>query len=255
MFSAEQEGETQVLCVHVPDQSKRKEEVLEDSSTAAELVYTLVDQGESVKTLTCESFIRPLSYFHFNFVDYFWAVGGLQQIIFEPGGILCVFERSHNILGLKKASFKLSLGIVVPVQNYSVNQQNHKETNRLLMEHLTLIKGQQYFVFKPGEDPYVNRNNNLIFANRSTHLEQKVAGYVIILHSLDLRINPLKGGGDDATLTSSNVKGRRTSFEPARQLIIAWLNGLFMNHIGLIHEVLDREKLMGLMEIWRPCAQ
>lgn len=34
MFSAKQEGETQVMCVHVHDQTKRKEEVLEDSSTA-----------------------------------------------------------------------------------------------------------------------------------------------------------------------------------------------------------------------------
>lgn len=109
-FSAEKEGETQVLCIHVPDQTKRKEEVLGDSSTAAELVYALVDQGESVKTLTCESLIRPLPYFQFNCVEYLRAVRGLQQVVFEPGGILCVFEGSNNIMGQNTASIKLNLG-------------------------------------------------------------------------------------------------------------------------------------------------
>ncbi|KAF2533006.1 hypothetical protein F2Q70_00030031 [Brassica cretica] len=88
---------------------ERKGEVLEDSSTTVELVYALVAQGEIVKTLTCESLIRPLPYFQFNCVEYLRAVRGLQQVVFEPGGILCVFEGSNNIMGQKTTSFKLNL--------------------------------------------------------------------------------------------------------------------------------------------------
>ncbi|WZZ70955.1 hypothetical protein YC2023_082325 [Brassica napus] len=48
-------------------------------------------------------------------------------------------------------------------------------------------------------------------------------------------------------LRLSYVSTRSLRYEPAKQLIIAWLNGHFMGLISLIHEVLNREKLMGLM--------
>ncbi|KAF3574545.1 hypothetical protein F2Q69_00059359 [Brassica cretica] len=63
-----------------------------------------------------------------------------------------------------------------------------------------------------------------------------------------LRTNPFKGGGDDATQTISYVSTRSLKYEPAKKLIIASLNGNFMGLIGLIHEVLDPEKLMGLIQ-------
>lgn len=45
MTTTEHEGDTQVVCVHLPDQIKRKEGVLEDSFTVAELMYSLVEQS------------------------------------------------------------------------------------------------------------------------------------------------------------------------------------------------------------------
>ena len=64
------EKETQVVCVHVPDQPKGKEEVLEDSSTAAELALILVDQGENTKTLTSEILIKPMSCIQLSLVEH-----------------------------------------------------------------------------------------------------------------------------------------------------------------------------------------
>ncbi|KAF2595043.1 hypothetical protein F2Q70_00045045 [Brassica cretica] len=83
------EKETQVVCVHVPDQPKGKEEVLEDSSTAAELALILVDQGENTKTLTSEILIKPMSCIQLSLVEHLRVVKGLQQVVFEPGGIWC----------------------------------------------------------------------------------------------------------------------------------------------------------------------
>ena len=52
----------------------------------------------------------------------------------------------------------------------------------------------------------------------------------------------------DVTQITSYVSTKILRYEPAKQLIIAWLNGHFMGLIGLIHEILDREKLVGLMQ-------
>ncbi|KAF3503144.1 hypothetical protein F2Q69_00043854 [Brassica cretica] len=64
----------------------------------------------------------------------------------------------------------------------------------------------------------------------------------------DLRTNPLNGGGNDATLISLIDQGMMIKNSPAKPLIMVWLIGLFQCLIGLIHEVLDREKLMGLIQ-------
>ena len=63
------EKETQVVCVHVPDQPNGKEEVLEDSSVA-ELALILVDQGENTKTLTSEILIKPMSCIQLSLVEH-----------------------------------------------------------------------------------------------------------------------------------------------------------------------------------------
>ncbi|WZZ78844.1 hypothetical protein YC2023_099416 [Brassica napus] len=52
----------------------------------------------------------------------------------------------------------------------------------------------------------------------------------------------------DATQITSYVSTKILRYEPVKQLIIAWLNGHFIGLIGLIHEILDREKLVGLMQ-------
>ncbi|WZZ27889.1 hypothetical protein YC2023_011290 [Brassica napus] len=108
-------------------------------------------------------------------------------------------------------------------------------------------EGLQHFIFEPGEETRDQRNNNQSLAKKIAKVEQKNVGS-FILEGPDLRTNPFKGGGDDATQIISYVSTRSLRYEPAKQLIIAWLNGHFMGLIGLIHEVLDREKLMGLMQ-------
>ena len=109
------------------------------------------------------------------------------------------------------------------------------------VELLRPEEGLQHFIFEPGIKASAHKNS------RNTLAEQNHVGS-FILEGPDLRTNPFKGGGDDATQISSYVSTRSLRYEPAKQLIIAWLNGHFMGLIGLIHEVLDREKLMGLMQ-------
>ncbi|KAF3488128.1 hypothetical protein F2Q69_00053295 [Brassica cretica] len=78
-------------------------------------MYPILSGRRLNSILTWESLIchthhkRPLPYFQFNCVEYLRAVRGLQQVVFEPGGILCVFEGSNNIMGQKTTSFKLNL--------------------------------------------------------------------------------------------------------------------------------------------------
>uniref|UniRef100_A0A0D3AAC9 Uncharacterized protein n=1 Tax=Brassica oleracea var. oleracea TaxID=109376 RepID=A0A0D3AAC9_BRAOL len=108
-------------------------------------------------------------------------------------------------------------------------------------------EGLQHFIFEPREETRDQRNNNQSLAKKIAKVEQKNVGS-FILEGPDLRINPFKGGGDDATQIISYVSTRSLRYEQGKQLIIAWLNGHFMGLIGLIDEVLDREKLMGLMQ-------
>ncbi|XP_056857634.1 uncharacterized protein LOC130506954 [Raphanus sativus] len=91
-MAVEQEGETQELCLYVPDQTKKKEEVLGESSTASESVLVLVNQG--VK---------------FSVMDHLRAIKGWQQVVFEPGGSLSASRRSNNKLAQKTVSYKLDL--------------------------------------------------------------------------------------------------------------------------------------------------
>ncbi|KAF2617261.1 hypothetical protein F2Q68_00039945 [Brassica cretica] len=90
-------------------------------------------------------------------------------------------------------------------------------------------------------------NNNQSLEKNIAKVEQNNVGS-FILEGPDLRTNPFKGGADDAIKISSYVSTRSLRYEPAKQLIIAWLNGHFMGLIGLIHDVLDREKLVSLMQ-------
>ena len=109
------------------------------------------------------------------------------------------------------------------------------------VELLRPEEGLQHFIFEPGIVVCAHKNT------RNTLAEENHVGS-FILEGPDLRTNSFKGGGDDATQISSYVSTRSLRYEPAKQLIIAWLNGNFMGFIGLIHEVLDREKLMGLLQ-------
>ena len=115
------------------------------------------------------------------------------------------------------------------------------------MKLLRHEEGLQHFIFEPGEETRDQSNNNQSLAKKIAKVEQKNVGS-FIQKGLDFRTNPFKRGGDDATQISSYVSMRILRYEPAKQLIITWLNGHFMGLIGLIHEILDREKLMGLMQ-------
>ena len=109
------------------------------------------------------------------------------------------------------------------------------------VELLRPEEGLQHFIFEPGIKASAHKNSRNTLAAKNHFCS-------FILEGSDLRTNPFKGGGDDATQISSYVSTRSLRYEPAKQLIIAWLNGHFMGLIGLIHEVLDRERLMGLMQ-------
>ncbi|KAF2560042.1 hypothetical protein F2Q68_00016605 [Brassica cretica] len=108
-------------------------------------------------------------------------------------------------------------------------------------------EGLQHFIFEAGEETRDQNNNNQSLAKKIAKVEQKNVGS-FILEGPDLRTNPFNGGGDDVIQINSYVSTRSLRYEPAKKQIIAWLNGHFMGLIGLIHEVLDQEKLMGLMQ-------
>ncbi|KAF2566935.1 hypothetical protein F2Q68_00025464 [Brassica cretica] len=109
-----------------------------------------------------------------------------------------------------------------------------------ILGSLSSVKLVQLFVCKE-YDPV-----ELLRLEEAKVEEKNVSSF--ILEGPDLRTNPFKRGGDDVTQISSDVSTTSLRYKQAKQLIIAWLNGHFMGLIGLIHEVLDREKLMGLMQ-------
>lgn len=84
-------------------------------------------------------------------------------------------------------------------------------------------KGLQSWVFDPGDD----------------HVS-------IILQVSDLRTNPFEGREDGVTLISSILKNMKSRREGARKWILTRPDELYGKLKGLIHEVLDREKAMGL---------
>ncbi|KAG5374180.1 hypothetical protein IGI04_042512 [Brassica rapa subsp. trilocularis] len=84
-------------------------------------------------------------------------------------------------------------------------------------------KGLQSWVFDPGDD----------------HVS-------IILQVSDLRTNPFEGREDGVTLISSILKNMKSRKEEAMKWIMARPDELYGKLKGLIHEVLDREKAMGL---------
>ncbi|KAG5374036.1 hypothetical protein IGI04_042599 [Brassica rapa subsp. trilocularis] len=87
----EEEAEVaEAECGHVPDQIKQEEKVPGGSSKALELVLPTVEQGDNFKSLACELLIRPLVCLQLSLVEHLRVVKGLQQVVFEPGGSLCV---------------------------------------------------------------------------------------------------------------------------------------------------------------------
>ncbi|KAF2595161.1 hypothetical protein F2Q70_00044031 [Brassica cretica] len=88
MIAAEQDGETPVICMHVPDQKKQEEKVLGESSITLELAHVLIDQGESFQSLNCGLLTKIILYFQSCLVEHLRVVKGLQQVVFEPGGSL-----------------------------------------------------------------------------------------------------------------------------------------------------------------------
>lgn len=101
------------------------------------------------------------------------------------------------------------------------------------------VLGLHFFVFEPGGKLYVLR---FIIAKEPLILEHNENGFVI-LQGLDLRTNPFKGRGNGAALVSLNIKVLNPLYGLAKKLIIAWLNGQFQGLIGMIYEVLDRERM------------
>ncbi|KAF3573731.1 hypothetical protein F2Q69_00063699 [Brassica cretica] len=87
----EEEAEVaEAECGHVPDQIKQEEKVPGGSSKALELVLPTVEQGDNFKSLACELLIRPLVCLQLSLVEHLRVVKGLQQVVFEPGGSLCM---------------------------------------------------------------------------------------------------------------------------------------------------------------------
>lgn len=109
MIAAEHEGETQELCLHVPDQTNQEEKVLGESSTTSELAHALIDQGESFQSLSSGLLTWYTLDFQTSLVEYLRDVKGLQQVVFEPGGSFSVSIRSNNNLVQKTVTYKLDL--------------------------------------------------------------------------------------------------------------------------------------------------
>lgn len=105
----EQEEDAQVECDHVPHQTKQEDGALGGTPKAPEVVLSIVEQGDNFKTLSCDLLIRSVGCLQFSLVEHLRVVQGLQQFIFEPGGSLCVFRKSHKILEQKAAAFKFDL--------------------------------------------------------------------------------------------------------------------------------------------------
>ncbi|KAF2549138.1 hypothetical protein F2Q70_00020887 [Brassica cretica] len=109
MIAAEHEGETQELCLHVPDQTNQEEKVLGESSTTPELAHALIDQGESFQSLSSGLLTWYTLDLQNSLVEYLRDVKGLQQVVFQPGGSFSVSIRSNNNLVQKTVTYKLDL--------------------------------------------------------------------------------------------------------------------------------------------------
>ncbi|KAG5374166.1 hypothetical protein IGI04_042531 [Brassica rapa subsp. trilocularis] len=91
----EEEAEVaEAECGHVPDQIKQEEKVPGGSSKALELVLPTVEQGDNFKSLACELLIRPLVCLQLSLVEHLRVVKGLQQVVFEPGGSLFITDQN-----------------------------------------------------------------------------------------------------------------------------------------------------------------
>ncbi|XP_009119370.2 uncharacterized protein LOC103844318 [Brassica rapa] len=313
----EEEAEVaEAECGHVPDQIKQEEKVPGGSSKALELL---------------------------SLVEHLRVVKGLQQVVFEPGGSLCVVRRNKQILDQKATAYKLNLqgsftlekqdlwsnlfkgrenGMIKTICRENegesggntsfirfITDQNKlrrdkqelvvvkekpeledeygdqttrppgqkdvklrvhglmfmsrtwvgsswreafncklnkvekssaleatcsEESSKMLLRH---EEGLQSFVFHPGE----TREVMIYLMARSGTLELNYQGS-IILQSLDLRTNPFKGGGDGVILIRIGINGLKPMYGSAIRLIMVQFNGQYHTLIGMIYEVLDREK-------------
>ena len=109
-----------------------------------------------------------------------------------------------------------------------------EESSKMLLRH---EEGLQSFVFHPGE----TREVMIYLMARSGTLELNYQGS-IILQSLDLRTNPFKGRGDGVILIRIGINGLKPMYGSAIPLIMVQFNGQYHTLIGMIYEVLDREK-------------
>ncbi|KAF3507179.1 hypothetical protein F2Q69_00009830 [Brassica cretica] len=138
-------------------------------------------------------------------------------------------------------------------QSKAIGSELNKEQKLLSLSdvcneiHLRHEKGLQHYVFKPGEDMFVCKDRNKLVVKRARSLELIDQGYVI-LQGLDLRTNPFKGRGNGATCISFKLKSWTSIHVPERQGVTTRPNWLIGELVGLIHEVLDRKKAMGLDE-------
>ncbi|KAF3525788.1 hypothetical protein F2Q69_00047615 [Brassica cretica] len=276
------------LCGLIRDQNKAKEEgELEEALVVhKELLETLIEQGGFIRSFSCDLLIQPFVCVQFNLVEHLRFVKGLQHFVFEPGGSLSVHRSIKNTLVKIAAALKLDFEgslhkqeepMVVSAdyklrsrarksmikacvwyqcreaQSKAIGSELNKEQKLLSLSavcneiHLRHEKGLQHYVFKPGEDMYVCKERNKLVVKRARSLELIDQGYVI-LQGLDLRTNPFKGRGNGATCISFKLKSWTSIHVPERQGVSTRPNWLIGELVGLIHEVLDREKAMGLDE-------
>lgn len=113
------------------------------------------------------------------------------------------------------------------------------------VELLRCEDGLQHFVFEPGENVCMRKSHNSTLVKTTTAMNLHKVGSIII-ESSDLRTNPFQEEEYDMILTSIKVQGMKAWYEPTKPLIMVWFNGHFQGLIGLIYEVLDREKLVDL---------
>ncbi|KAF2579766.1 hypothetical protein F2Q68_00006660 [Brassica cretica] len=214
---------------------------------------------------------------------------GSATLCFEPGGSLSVHRSIKNTLVKIAAALKLDFEgslhkheepMVVSAdyklrsrsrksmikacvwyqcreaQSKAIGSELNKEQKLLSLSvvcneiHLRHEKGLQHYVFKPGEDMFVCKDRNKLVVKRARSLELIDQGYVI-LQRLDLRTNPFKGRGNGATCISFKLKSWTPIHVPERQGVTTRLNWLIGELVGLIHEVLDREKAMDLDEAFK----
>ncbi|KAF2608806.1 hypothetical protein F2Q68_00044172 [Brassica cretica] len=220
------------LCGLIHSQNKAKEEGELDEALVVhkESLETLIEQGGFIRSFSCDLVIQPFVFVQFNLVEHLRFFKGLQHFVFEPGGSLSVHKSIKNTLVKIATTLKLDFeGSLHKQQEPMVVSADYKLRSRA---RNSMTKACVW---------------NKLVVKRARSLELIDQGYVI-LQGLDLRTNPFKGRGNGATFISFKLNSWTSIHVQERQGVTTQPNWLIGELVGLIHEVLDLEKAMGLDE-------